>query len=113
MKVCHYTEVTPEEPAGYAPEISLRNVIGPADGAPNFTMRVFELAAHGATPRHSHAWEHEVFVLGGEGAIRTEEGESALREGIVAFVPGGAIHQFVNLADAPLRFICVIPNPKA
>ena len=33
-------------------------------------MRQFELAPGGHTPRHTHAHEHEVFVLEGAGVVR-------------------------------------------
>ncbi|HBD08681.1 MAG TPA: cupin domain-containing protein, partial [Syntrophobacteraceae bacterium] len=39
-----------------------RVLIGRADGAANFCMRIFELSHGGYTPRHTHEWEHEVFV---------------------------------------------------
>ena len=39
-----------------------RVLVGQADGAANFCMRIFELTAGGFTPKHSHAWEHEVFI---------------------------------------------------
>jgi quercetin dioxygenase-like cupin family protein len=111
MKVVHYTDVEAEGPDGYAPGVYLRPVISPADGAPHFTMRVFEVDPEGHTPFHQHAWEHEVFVLRGEGTLRSEQGNVDLREGIVVFIPGGEKHQFLNTGDTVLQFLCVIPNP--
>ncbi len=111
MKIAHYTETEAQGPDSYAPGVTLRPVIGPADGAPHFTMRLFEVAPGGETPYHSHDWEHEVFIVAGTGVLRSETGESALSEGIVAFIPGGEKHQFANPSEDVLRFLCVIPNP--
>jgi quercetin dioxygenase-like cupin family protein len=113
MKVVHYTDVEAEGPDGYAPGVYLRTVISPADGAPHFSMRVFEVEPEGHTPFHEHPWEHEVFILAGEGALRSEGGDIALREGIVAFIAPGEKHQFLNAGDAVLQFLCVIPNPTS
>jgi len=83
--------------------------VGQEDGAPNFAMRVIEVESGHATPYHQHEWEHEVFVLAGEGVVRRDDGESAIGEGCVVFVPGMEMHQFANRGTEPLRFICVVP----
>ena len=49
-------------------------------GAPNFTMRHFEVAPGGRTPFHAHPWEHEVYVLSGTGKVRQKGGERAPSE---------------------------------
>ena len=90
--------------------VTMRVVIGPDDGAPFFTMRVFELEPGRVSPHHSHWWEHEVFVLSGQGVVKTDEGEMPIGHGTTVFVPGGEMHQFVNLGDDVLRFICLIPQ---
>ena len=68
MKTIHFedlpsTAVDMEGSAG----CRIRCLIGPDDGAPSFSMRQFELAPGGHTPQHTHAHEHEVFVLLGFG----------------------------------------------
>jgi quercetin dioxygenase-like cupin family protein len=90
--------------------VTMRVVIGPDDGAPVFTMRVFEVQPGHATPLHSHWWEHEVFVLSGRGVARSELGETAIGHGSTVFVPGGDLHQFRCTGDEVLRFICVVPQ---
>ncbi len=108
MKIEHYTE-TPAEAAEGVPGVTVRWVIGEKDKAPNFAMRVFDVEPGCSSPYHQHEWEHEVFVLAGEGVVRREDGESAIGEGSVVFVPGMEMHQFANRGSSPLRFICVIP----
>ncbi len=88
----------------------MRVVIGPQEGAPFFTMRVFEVQPQCSSPYHSHWWEHEVFVLSGQGVVKTGEDEIPISHGSTVFVPGGELHQFCNTGDDILRFICVIPQ---
>ena len=90
--------------------VTMRVVIGPDQGAPYFTMRVFEVQPGCATPRHSHWWEHEVFVLSGQGVANSGRKETPIAHGSTVFVPGGDMHQFRNIGDGVLRFICVVPQ---
>jgi len=108
MIVKDYRQVTPE-PTTEAPGVTVRWVIGEKDGAPNFAMRVFEVDPGAASPFHTHSWEHEVFILAGDGHLRDEDGETPFREGDVVFVAPEEKHQFVNDGDTALRFICVVP----
>ena len=110
MKVQNFREV---EPNNEVPGVALRTVISAQDGAPRFAMRVFEVEPGGSTPFHSHAWEHEVFILEGRGKVRSAQGERALQRDDVVFVPGGEEHCFVNTGEAVLRFICCIPHASA
>ncbi|MHC4404140.1 MAG: cupin domain-containing protein [Planctomycetota bacterium] len=112
MKVAHYEQVSsaPVTTEG-AVGCSIRCLIGEDDGAPSFTMREFEVAAGGFTPRHAHAHEHEVFVLAGEGIVMEGDTEHPLRPGTVVFVPPKTAHQFRNTGAGPLRFLCLIPHP--
>ena len=108
MKIEHYTD-TPAESIENVPGVTVRWVIGEKDGAPNFAMRIFDVEPGHATLYHQHEWEHEVFVLSGEGIVRRPDGESPIGEGSIVFVPGMEMHQFVNRCNSVLRFICVIP----
>jgi hypothetical protein len=70
MKINHFAEINekPVEMEG-ASGCSVRWLVSESDGAPNFAMRRFEVAPGGYTPRHSHPYEHEVYVLEGEGVV--------------------------------------------
>jgi quercetin dioxygenase-like cupin family protein len=110
MKHVHYSEV----PADPVPEqgaegVKIQWLIGPDDGAANFAMRRFELAAGGHTPRHSHPWEHEVFILCGEGTVLGADGPRRFRAGDVIFLPEGEQHQFRNDGAQPVTFLCLVP----
>jgi quercetin dioxygenase-like cupin family protein len=90
--------------------VTMRVVIGPDQGAPHFTMRVFEVQPGHSTPLHSHWWEHEIFVLAGEGAMTTDQGERLVGQGSTVFVPGGEQHRLRNTGGDVLRFICMVPQ---
>lgn len=87
-----------------------RVVIGAGDGADNFCMRRFDLAPGGHTPRHAHAWEHEIFFHAGNGEIFRSGEWIAVGPGHAAFVPGGEEHQIRNVGSEPLTFLCLIPS---
>jgi len=112
MKVMEYSEVSADEVREEgAIGATIRWLITKADGAENFSMRHFELAPGGYTPRHKHGWEHEVFILGGNGVVVREGVDVPLKEGTFVFIPPGEEHQFRNTSDTTLALICLIPNP--
>lgn len=90
----------------------MRMLVGPADGAKNFHMRHFEVAAGGHTPHHQHDYEHEILILKGAGLAKSEQGDRAVKAGDVVWVPANEMHQFQNTGDGPLEFICLIPAPQ-
>lgn len=112
MKVVHYEQIE-ASPVGMegASGCRIRCLIGPEDEAPSFSMRQFEIAPDGHTPQHTHAHEHEVFVLEGSGAVLEGQREHPLRPGTVVLVPPNQPHQFRNTGRGPLKFLCLIPHP--
>ncbi len=106
MKVSKYRDTKPVQEL---PGVVKREVINADDGAPNYCMRVFDVEPGSSTPSHSHAWEHEVYVLSGQGEVVGEQGEMPLAKDSVVFVPSNEHHCFVNNGNEVLRFICVIP----
>ena len=97
------------KPVQELPGVVKREVICADKGAPNFCMRVIDVAPGAFTPSHEHPWEHEVFVLSGRGVVVGKEGETQITKDSVVFVPPDEHHCFINNGNAPLRFICVIP----
>lgn len=113
MKVAAYTDVKAEDAGEGTSGTTIRWLIGEADGAPNFAMRLFEIGPGGNTPLHSHDWEHEVFIVEGEGALVGEGGrEHPFGKGDFAFIPGGETHQFVNSGGGAVKILCLIPHIK-
>jgi quercetin dioxygenase-like cupin family protein len=112
MKVicCEQIEAAAVESEG-AVNCRMRCLIGPDDAAPSFSMRQFELAPGGHTPKHSHAYEHEVFVLEGSGVAMEGDREHAIERGNAVYGPPNQLHQFRNTGAGPLKFLCLIPHP--
>lgn len=112
MLVRNYRDIEPSDVEEGAKNTTIRWVITEEDGAPHFSMRVFEIGPDGYTPLHEHLWEHEVFVLEGEGVLVSEEGDRPLNPGDVVFVPGNARHQFRSTGTSPLTVLCMIPTQR-
>src|SRR5688572_12832015 len=109
LKRVEQVENKPVEMEG-ASGCRVRWLVGESDGAPNFAMRQFEVSPGGHTPRHSHPYEHEVYVLEGRGVVVEGATEHEMRAGDVVYVAPNDVHQFRNTGDEPLRFICMVPN---
>jgi quercetin dioxygenase-like cupin family protein len=72
-------------------------------------MRLFEIEPGGHSPLHAHPWEHEVFILEGEGIVVGPEGERKFKPGDVIFIPSNEIHQFRNDGKRAVKFLCLVP----
>jgi quercetin dioxygenase-like cupin family protein len=93
-----------------AKNVSVKVVFGPADCAPTFAMRVFEMAGGGHTPFHTHPFEHEVMILSGDIAVVTEKGPTPVKVGDCILVQPNEQHQFKNLSDTlTASFMCLVP----
>ncbi|MEW6486930.1 MAG: cupin domain-containing protein [Thermodesulfobacteriota bacterium] len=111
MKIGHVEEIAAQavEVEG-ARGVRMRVVVGEAQGAPNFVMRVFDVAPGGHSPHHAHGFEHEVYVLAGRGTHLDGGREEPLGPGDVVYVAPDAVHQFRAAPDEGLRFVCVVPR---
>lgn len=111
MKIIQYSEVKAKAyPSNLAKGATGRVVIGQGDGAEKFCMRVFELSAGGYSAKHSHNFEHEVFVHAGKGAVYSKGKWISLASGSVVFIPPDEEHQLKNEGEEPFIFVCVIPS---
>ena len=109
MKHIHFSEVPAEEMrSDGAQGVRLRTLIGEADGAPNFAMRLISFSAGGRSPHHSHDYEHETFIVSGSGAVEIDGDTIPLKAGDAVYVPADAVHHFS--VDEPMEMICVVPN---
>ncbi len=92
----------------------IQEFITAREGAPNFALRVFELLPGGYTPYHAHPWEHENYILEGEGVLVNPDGSTTpLRPGDAVLVPPMQKHQYRNTGTGVFRFICCIPVQEA
>ena len=113
MKIVDYKEVKAEAvDFEEAKDVKVRWLISDKDKAPNFAMRLFEVAPRGYSPLHTHNWEHEVFILEGEGVATDGENETQIKSGTVVYVAPEEKHQFKNTGSKTLKFLCLIPIKK-
>jgi quercetin dioxygenase-like cupin family protein len=111
MMIKHYEDVKPGTYEGVPDGVCVREMITARDGAPNFSLRVFDVEPGTSTPFHRHEWEHEVFILAGTGKVRSaEDKETPFRPGDSVFIAPNEQHCFVADTGAPVRFICVVPS---
>jgi quercetin dioxygenase-like cupin family protein len=75
-------------------------------------MRLFEMAPNGFSPLHSHPWEHEVFILEGNGAVTDGKEQKEFKEGDVLFIPSNERHQLKNVGKVIVKFLCLIPHER-
>ena len=109
MIVSSYQET---EPVLELPGVIKRDVVGTDKGAPNFCMRVFDVEPGSGTPSHEHPWEHELYVLSGQGVAVSTKGDIPLEKDSCVFVPPHEHHCFKNNGTETLRMICVIPTNR-
>lgn len=112
-KVMHYTQIQAETYGDTAPGTSIRWLIDDDhDGAPVYALRMIEIAPGGHSPKHTHPYEHENFIVEGSGRLLIDETWHDLKPGDVAFVPAGVLHQYANAGETTFKFLCGIPVKK-
>ncbi|MBC8309102.1 MAG: cupin domain-containing protein [Planctomycetes bacterium] len=89
--------------------VTMRVLVRKEDGAPTFAMRHFSVESGGYTPSHLHPWEHEVFVLSGQGEVECAGEVKSIQGGDGLFIPSNDLHQFRNVGQQPLEFLCIVP----
>jgi len=113
--IVHPTQVPSEsmsKPGSH--NVTVKYLIDGRNGSDRFSLRMYTVMRGGNTPLDQHAYEHQVYVLRGQGVLRISEEENAIRPisaGDVIFIPSNAVHQFINQSDEPLVFLCVKGNP--
>jgi len=110
IKNIHETEMAPVKMDGVK-GASMSIMIGRHNNAPHFAMRSFAVEPGGYTPKHQHDYEHEVFVVSGQGTVLLEGKLHPIRGGDTILVPANELHQFTVSDDAkePFRFLCFVP----
>lgn len=110
MKIIDYRDVTPQPlTAATMRGVTGRVVLGQADGADNYCMRIIEVAPGGAIPPHKHPWEHEQFVHAGTGRILRDGHWVDIKAGSVLLIPSNVEHQIENTGAEPLVIVCLVP----
>lgn len=96
--------------AAEASGVTKQSLVGPEQGWAGWVMRLFTLAKQGYSPRHSHPWPHINYIVSGQGTLFLEGKEYQVEKGSTAYVPGDALHQFLNRGEEDFVFICIVPE---
>lgn len=80
------------------------------DGVSNFALRKFSIAPDGEIGIHSHAEEHEIYIISGIGEVYNNSGEKYdIKPDITLYVPPNEPHSYRNTGNTDLEFLCIIP----
>ncbi len=83
-------------------------LVGPEDDAPNFIIRYFHVPVGQNTVYDQHPHEHGVVILHGQARVQINDGFHELGPLDAIFISGNDVHQFTNIGETPMGFICVI-----
>lgn len=88
-------------------------LIGHEEGAHNFEVRFFTIPPRGLSSLDEHQHDHGVMIMHGQARVMLGDQFSEIGPGDVVYIPGMERHQFENLTDEPMTFLCIIPpKPK-
>ena len=107
------TETRPAETPGVK-GVQMAVMLGREHGAPHFALRQFIVAPGGHSPRHSHDYEHEVYIVQGSGTVLLGGREHPIKAGDVVYVPADEEHQFKASESSRnpgpgMTFLCMVP----
>jgi len=110
----NYLDIVEEKVTTYGSTgVTVRWLITKQDGAIRYVMRRFEIQPNGQIKLHSHAEEHEIYVLSGTARVFNDKGfETTAVSGDVLFVPPHETHGYETVGENPFTFLCVIPILK-
>jgi mannose-6-phosphate isomerase-like protein (cupin superfamily) len=90
------------------PGLEHQTLAGCQDGLKSFEIWRQTIAAHAATPVHSHACEEVILVMGGSGVCRFEDRELPFKADQTLVIPGNVVHQICNTGDEDLHIIATL-----
>jgi quercetin dioxygenase-like cupin family protein len=108
----HYSDIEPiPQTKSGTTGTSMRWLLSRREGANNFAMRVVRIEKGGFVGMHGHPYEHEIFILSGNGIAKEASGqEEEMNPGDFFLIEPDIKHTFINTGDEPLEFICCIPD---
>lgn len=87
-------------------KVKVKYLLHKGVGAKKLQFRLFTIDVGGYTPLEKHAHEHEVFILRGRVLVRGGDKEVVVKPWDVLFIPSYEEHQFKNIGDEPVEFLC-------
>lgn len=79
------------------------------DDAPNFSMRLFKIGPNGYTTRHKHSYEHEIYVLEGEGFVYMGDSKIKIKKDDCFIIHPYEKHQLLATKSG-MNVLCLVPN---
>ncbi len=78
--------------------------------AKNFFMRMFEIQPGKSTAPDRHPYEHEIFVVNGNGIVKIENESVRVVAGDALFIAPNKKHSTENIdKNKVLQFLCIVP----
>lgn len=81
-------------------------LIGNEHGAQKFYLRHYELDPGATTPLDQHIYEHELFVLSGEGMYLCDGQEVPIHANDAIWIQSNQVHRITNTGSAVLKLLC-------
>ena len=76
----------------------------------NYNMRLFRIDVGGRIPLHKHnKIFHLQYILKGKMKVTIGQEEHVVEAGDVIYIPSRVVHEYINIGDEPVEFICVTP----
>jgi quercetin dioxygenase-like cupin family protein len=108
----NYKDIEAKPAEEGASKLKVRWLITKEIGANNFAMRLFEMEPGGNSPLHQHPYEHEVYILEGEGIATDGEQERKFKPRDAILILPNERHQLKNTGKKTVKFLCLIPYGK-
>jgi quercetin dioxygenase-like cupin family protein len=89
----------------------IRWAITHREGAENFSMRIISIDRNKETPAHSHDYEHEMYIISGNGEATIGKEIHSISTGDFVFIPPNIFHKIHASED--MKLICVVPIKAA
>jgi quercetin dioxygenase-like cupin family protein len=84
-------------------------LIGKAEEAQNFALRYYEIDPGGHSRQETHAHDHGIVFVSGQGRVLLGEASHDVAQGDVVYIRPYTLHQIINTGPAMLGFLCIIP----
>jgi len=107
MRIISYKEIETKEVEGSS-KLKIRWLN--TESSSNFAVRHCEIEPGGYSPYHKHPWEHEMYVLEGNGSAIGDKESKSIRSGDSISIPSEEAHQIKNTGNKPLKLLCMIPK---
>ena len=107
MRIVSFSEIEANEVEGSS-KLKMRWLN--TESSSSFAVRHCEIEPGGYSPFHHHSWEHEMFVIEGDGQAIGDNELKSIGAGDSISIPSEEIHQIKNTGKKTLKILCIIPK---